>query len=112
MADRHAAALTDLGALATLQDPTRRRLYDLVAAADAPLTREEAAAASGIGRSLAAYHLDRLADQGLLQVSSERVGGRSGPGAGRPPKRYRRPSREFVARTPPRDYRLLGEVLV
>src|SRR4051794_32706453 len=112
MADRHAAALSDLGALAALDDPTRRRLYECVAAAPGALTRYEAAAATGIGRSLAAYHLDRLAEHGLLVVGYARAPGRSGPGAGRPAKRYSRAPREFVARTPPRDYRLLAELLV
>src|SRR3954471_7871409 len=112
MADRHAAALSDLGALAALDDPIRRRLYECVAAAPDALTRDEAAAATGIGRSLAAYHLDKLAEHGLLVVSYARALGRTGPGAGRPAKRYSRAPREFVARTPPRDYRLLAELLI
>src|SRR3954462_9945671 len=112
MADRHAAALSDLAALAALGDPIRRRLYECVAAAPGALTRDEAAAATGIGRSLAAYHLDKLAEHGLLVISYARAPGRTGPGAGRPAKRYSRAPREFVARTPPRDYRLLAELLV
>jgi predicted ArsR family transcriptional regulator len=112
MADRHAAALSDLAALAALDDPTRRLLYECVAAAARPLSRDEAAAATGIGRSLAAYHLDKLAEHGLLEAGYARAPGRTGPGAGRPAKRYSRAPREFVARTPPRDYRLLAELLV
>jgi predicted ArsR family transcriptional regulator len=112
MADRHAAALSDLAALAALDDPTRRRLYECVAAAPQALTRDEAAAATGIGRSLAAYHLDKLTEHGLLEAGYARAPGRTGPGAGRPAKRYSRASREFAARTPPRDYRLLAELLV
>jgi predicted ArsR family transcriptional regulator len=105
-------ALGDLAALAALADPARRRLYELVAEASRPLGREEAAEAAGIGRSLAAYHLDRLAEHGLLDVGYRRLGSQSGPGAGRPAKVYTRARREFVSRTPPRDYLLLGELLV
>src|SRR2546423_9971891 len=96
---RQAPSLSDLPALAALEDQTRRRLYELVAAADAPLTRDDAAAATGIGRSLTAYHLDRLAAHGLLEVGYARARERRGPGAGRPAKLYRRAHREFVART-------------
>ena len=102
----------DLGVLHALGDPLRRRLYDFVAAAREPVGRDEAAAATGIRRSLAAYHLDRLARSGLLEVSYRRLGGRAGPGAGRPAKLYRRAEREFVLRVPHRDYRLLGEILL
>jgi predicted ArsR family transcriptional regulator len=109
---RQAPALQDLEALSALADPARRALYDLVCAAGRPVGREEAAAASGIGRSLVAYHLDRLARSGLLEVSYGRPHGRGGPGAGRPAKLYRRAEREFVLRTPPRDYGLLAEIFL
>jgi predicted ArsR family transcriptional regulator len=79
-----------LGALSSLGDATRRRIYDHVAAQTAPVTREDVAAAAGIGRTLAAYHLDRLAAEGLLVVTHARRTGRSGPGAGRPAKLYAR----------------------
>src|SRR5438093_127657 len=58
------------------------------------------------------YHLDRLAASGLLEASYARPSGRGGPGAGRPAKLYRRAEREFVLRTPPRDYVLLAEILL
>ena len=107
-----AAALQDLEALSALADPARRRLYDFVCGEGRPVGREEAALQAGIGRTLAAYHLDRLAASGLLEVSYGRLSGRSGPGAGRPAKLYRRSEREFVLRTPPRDYFLLAQILV
>jgi predicted ArsR family transcriptional regulator len=106
------AGLGDVAALTALEEPTRRRLYAVVADAGGPVGREEAAAAVGISRSLAAYHLDLLVERGLLEVSFARPPGRVGPGAGRPAKLYRRASREFSLRTPPRDYRLLAELLV
>jgi len=108
----NAAGLADLAALSALADPTRRRLYGLVVEAGRPLGRDEAVAAVGISRSLAAYHLDKLAEQGLLEVEYARPPGRAGPGAGRPAKLYRRAAREFVLRAPPRDYQLLAELLV
>jgi predicted ArsR family transcriptional regulator len=107
-----AAGLCDLEALAVLGDRTRRRLYEFVAESGGPVSRDEAAEVAQIARSLAAYHLDKLVESGLLEASYGRPPGRSGPGAGRPAKLYRRTRREFVLRAPPRDYRLLGELLV
>ncbi|WP_051840271.1 helix-turn-helix transcriptional regulator [Streptomyces sp. NRRL F-5126] len=97
--------------LSSLDDPVRRRLYDAVAARDEPTARDDAAAAVGISRTLAAYHLDKLVDAGLLTTSYARPAGRSGPGAGRPAKRYARARRELSVSMPPRDYALLAEVL-
>jgi predicted ArsR family transcriptional regulator len=99
-------------ALSSLGHPVRRRLYQFVAAAGRPIGRDEAAASVGVSRSLAAYHLDKLAAQGLVDTSFERRGDRTGPGAGRPAKLYRRARSEFVLRTSPRDYELFGELLV
>ncbi len=89
----------------------RRRLYDFVSARDEPVGRDEAATGVGIGRPLAAYHLDKLADEGLLTVAYERRSGRRGPGAGRPAKLYTRSGREFSASAPPRDYGLAARLL-
>ncbi|HEX6539180.1 MAG TPA: transcriptional regulator [Candidatus Dormibacteraeota bacterium] len=103
-------------ALAALNDPVRRRLYEYVSAQREPVGRDQAAAAAGIGRPLAAFHLDRLERAGLLQASYRRVSGRAGPGAGRPAKLYERSGREFTPSFPPRDYlraaRLLVEAVV
>ena len=74
----------DLAALRLLDEPVRRRLYDWVAAQDEPVGREQAASATGISRALATFHLDKLADAGLLEASYRRLTGRVGPGAGRP----------------------------
>ena len=100
-----------LGALSALGDATRRRAYDHVAACVEPVSRDEVAAALGIGRTLAAYHLDRLATEGLLTVTRERRGGRTGPGAGRPAKLYARSDREVTVSVPPRDYHLAARLL-
>ncbi|VEG39068.1 putative transcriptional regulator [Mycolicibacterium flavescens] len=101
-----------LAALTSLDDPIRRRLYEFVVERDEPVSREAAAAAIGIGRTLAAYHLDKLADGGLLAVSYQRPAGRGGPGAGRPAKLYARTADEIVVSVPPRDYLLLARLLV
>jgi predicted ArsR family transcriptional regulator len=100
--------LDQLGGLA---DPVRRALYHFVAGAGALVSRDEAAAAVEVSRSLAAYHLDRLADDGLLEVTYQRRTGRSGPGAGRPAKLYRRAPGEITVSVPPRDYELAARLL-
>jgi predicted ArsR family transcriptional regulator len=100
-----------VGALSTLGDPTRRRAYDYVCAQGRPVGRDEVAGAVGIGRTLAAYHLDRLAKEGLLTVAYARRSGRTGPGAGRPAKLYERAERELAVSLPPRDYGLAARLL-
>ena len=102
----------DLASVSSLEDPVRRRLYDVVCARPGPVARDEAAAAAGIGRPLAAYHLDKLVESGLLTVTYQRLGGRSGPGAGRPAKLYAKSDREFAVSVPPRDYELAALILV
>ena len=82
--------LDDLAGVATLTDGMRRAAYQAVAdSPGAPVGRDEVAEALGIGRTLAAFHLDKLVDAGLLEVSYARRSGRTGPGAGRPAKLYR-----------------------
>ena len=98
--------------LSNLNDPLRWRLYQYVAGHDAPMAREDAASAVGISRTLAAYHLDKLVEAGLLVSSYARPPGRGGPGAGRPAKRYTRAQREVTVSVPPRDYELLARLLV
>lgn len=100
-----------LGALGTLAEPNRRALYDHVVAAGDWVSREQAAEAVGLERGTAAHHLDRLAADGLLDVEYRRLSGRSGPGAGRPAKLYRRARRELGVSLPPRDYELAGRLL-
>lgn len=103
---------SSLTALTSLDEPIRRRLHEFVVEQNEPVSREAAAAAAGIGRTLAAYHLDKLAEAGLLAVSYQRPAGRGGPGAGRPAKLYTRSAEEIVVSVPPRDYLLLARLLV
>ncbi|SDL82038.1 helix-turn-helix transcriptional regulator [Tessaracoccus oleiagri] len=101
-----------LSAVASLADPTRRALYDLVASADAPVSRDDAAAALDLPRATAAFHLDRLAKEGLLDVSYRRLSGRQGPGSGRPTKLYALAEAEVSVSLPRRHYDLAAEILV
>jgi predicted ArsR family transcriptional regulator len=100
-----------LTGLAGLGDPIRRALYRYVADRGVPVSRDEAAHAAGISRPLAAYHLDRLVDDGLLEPRYHRRGGRRGPGAGRPAKHYVRADRQLELSLPARDYAGLAELL-
>jgi predicted ArsR family transcriptional regulator len=100
-----------LSAVSSLDDPVRGRLYQVVAGRDRPVGRDEAAAAAGVGRPLAAYHLDKLVELGLLTASYQRPEGRGGPGAGRPAKVYARSGREFAVSVPPREYELAARLL-
>src|SRR5918998_5170694 len=86
---------------AALAGPTRRRVYDHVVRQEEPVGRDEVAAAVDLPRTTAAFHLDRLAQCGLLDVHFERRSGRSGPGAGRPSKLYRRSDSPVAGLLPP-----------
>ena len=103
-------ARDDVTSVGSLGDPTRRSLYEFVSRQGEPTGRDEAAAAAGVSRTLAAYHLDRMVEDGLLEVSFARRTGRSGPGAGRPAKLYRRAAREFNLSLPPRDYEMAARI--
>jgi len=108
--DEHRAT-EPLDVVAVLADPVRRALYHLVARSADPVSRDMAADALGLPRSTAAFHLDRLAAEGLLAVDYQRLHGRTGPGAGRPSKLYRRADVEVAVTVPERRYDLAGELL-
>jgi predicted ArsR family transcriptional regulator len=101
----------DLSSLSSLDDRVCGRLYEFVSGRTEPVGRDEAAAAVGIGRALAVYHLDKLVGAGLLTASYQRPPGRGGPGAGRPAKVYTRSGREFAVTVPPREYELAARLL-
>lgn len=101
---------TRIAAFSSLADPTRRRLYLYALSRPEGTGRDEAAEATGISRALAAFHLDRLIADGLLVAEYRRLTGRTGPGAGRPAKIYRRSSKEFAFSVPPRNYELLARL--
>jgi predicted ArsR family transcriptional regulator len=100
-----------LAAVSSLDDPVRARLYEVIRESAGPVSRDAAAAPARIGRPLAAYHLDKLVDLGLLSAVYRRPPGRRGPGAGRPAKMYSRSGREFAVTVPPREYELAARLL-
>jgi predicted ArsR family transcriptional regulator len=99
-----------VGGIAALDHPLSRRAYQLVLD-EGSVGRDTAAAALGVARSVAAFHLDKLVGAGLLEAGYERISGRTGPGAGRPAKIYGRSDREIDVSLPPRRYDLAGSVL-
>lgn len=100
-----------VAAVAALDEPTRRRVYEHVAAQQESVSRDDAAASLELPRTTAAFHLDRLVDEGLLEVIFARRSGRRGPGAGRPAKLYRRSRRQVTVSLPDRRYDLPGWLL-
>lgn len=102
----------EIAGLAALDEPVRRSLYLYVVYRHGDVSREEAARAVGVSRTLAGFHLDRLAGEGLLETSFRRLSGRAGPGAGRPSKLYRRSGRQLEVSLPQRSYELAARILV
>ena len=100
-----------LASVASLEDRVRRALYFYVGGQTEPVSREQAARAVRISRALAAFHLDKLVEAGLLEASFRRLSGRSGPGAGRPSKLYRRSTMAIDVSIPERRYELAGELM-
>lgn len=101
-----------VAAVASLGDENRRRLFDFVAAAEQAVGRDDAAAALGLARSTVSFHLDRLVQDGVLAVEFRKLGGKEGPGSGRPAKLYRAVVQEVSASVPERNYDLAAELLV
>ena len=102
---------SDLEAVAALEDPVRGSLYEVIREAGRPVSREEAAAAAGISRKLAAFHLEKLLSLGLLEATYAQPANRRGR-PGRVPKVYVIADREFAVSIPTRRYDVLGEVLL
>jgi predicted ArsR family transcriptional regulator len=102
--DRSAVA-----AIAALDDDIRHALYQHVrASAGTAVTRESAAEAIGISRKLAAFHLDKLVELGIL-----RSGFGAGPRrVGRAPRLYEAADADIAVRVPERTPELLAEILV
>jgi len=102
--DRRAVA-----AIAALDDDVRRGLYEYVRAAGKPVTRETAAAAVGISRKLAAFHLDKLVDLKLLDSG---FGSTETRRVGRAPRLYEPAASDITVRVPERTPELLAGILV
>jgi predicted ArsR family transcriptional regulator len=101
----------DVASVAALSEPVRRALYRYVVAQDEPVSRDTAALGIGVPHHVAKFNLDRLVADGLLDVEYRRPPGRSGPGAGRPAKLYRRAARDISVSLPERRYDLAGRVM-
>jgi predicted ArsR family transcriptional regulator len=97
-------------AVVALADGSRRALYEYVRRAGRPVGREEAAQATGISRGLAAFHLDKLVDAGLLRARHEAPPGQP-RGRGRAPKVYEPASAGLAVTIPERRYELIAEIL-
>jgi predicted ArsR family transcriptional regulator len=96
--------------LCVLHDHVRRSCYEAARHADEPATRAEVAETVGISARLAAFHLDKLLDAGLLEADYRRPPGR-GRGGGRPAKRYRPSAATIDVALPPRRYDVVAAVL-
>ncbi len=104
------AARAEVIALGVLAEPQRARIYDYLAAANAPRTRQDVADALGLGRTLVAFHFDKLEQAGLIESVAPEAVATGRPG--RPAQWYQVTQREISASVPPRRYELLAEILV
>jgi len=103
---------SEIARAAVLDEPVRWALYAYVSKRRRDVGRDEAARALKISRALAAFHLDKLVEEGLLETTYRRLSGRNGPGAGRPAKLYRRSAQPVAVNLPPRSYDLAGLLLL
>ncbi|ARR80459.1 hypothetical protein MOTT12_04795 [Mycobacterium intracellulare subsp. yongonense] len=101
----------DAAGIGALADPVRYELYQFVCSQPGPVSRDQAAEVVGIARHQAKFHLDRLTAEGLLECDYARLTGRTGPGAGRTSKLYRRVRRDIAVSLPQRQYELAGRLM-
>ncbi|AIY01321.1 hypothetical protein ART_1722 [Arthrobacter sp. PAMC 25486] len=100
-----------LSAVASLGDPVRKDLFDLVRGAGRALSRDECAQALGLPKSTVRVHLDKLVEEQLLLVEYRKLGEKTGPGSGRPSKLYAVAQAEISVSVPPRHYDLAAALL-
>ena len=105
--DRRISDLTS-----ALGDPTRRAIYIAVRESNEALTTTHIAELFDIHPNVARHHLDRLADDGFLQISDAPISRKGGPGAGRPAKRYEATEKEVSVHFAPRRFEMLVEMLI
>lgn len=101
----------DVASIASLDDPVRSAIFFYVAGSGGDVSRDDAAQAVAVSRRVAAFHLDRLARDGWLDVTYRRLGQRRGPGAGRTSKLYRRSTKRASVAVPARNYELMARLL-
>jgi predicted ArsR family transcriptional regulator len=100
-----------VASVAALREPVRRALYRFVVGQPSAVSREQAANGVGVAHHVAKFHLDKLEQDGLLEVEYSRPPGRSGPGAGRPAKLYRRTGKDIAVSLPTRRYDLAARLM-
>jgi predicted ArsR family transcriptional regulator len=97
-------------AVAALNDVLRRGMYAYCRRVGRPVSRDEAAAQVGISRKLAAFHLDKLVDAGLLRAHYAPVDGVRR--VGRAPKLYEPTNEPVRVAIPERRHDLLADLLL
>ncbi|ACU71554.1 putative transcriptional regulator [Catenulispora acidiphila DSM 44928] len=96
--------------VAVLTDGQRRRVFGFVRRARRPVTREEVAADSGVSVKLAAFHLDKLVEAGLLRTRYETPAGVRK--VGRRPKVYEPTGTDIHISIPERRPDVIAEILI
>lgn len=106
----HLPTADALAAAGALSDELRRQMYAYIRQARRPVSREEAAERAGISRKLAAFHLDKLVEVGLLRAHYEPIDGIRR--VGRAPKLYEPTGAGLHISIPAREHDLLAGILV
>ncbi|MFJ7949444.1 helix-turn-helix transcriptional regulator [Streptomyces sp. NPDC096354] len=104
------AADSAIDSVSALNEDSRRRMFTFIRRAHRAVTRDEAAASVGISRKLAAFHLDKLVDAGLLRARYETPGGIRK--VGRQPKVYEPTDAQITVNIPDRRHELLADLLL
>lgn len=99
-----------IDSVSVLSEYSRRRMFTFIRRAGRAVTRDEAAASVGISRKLAAFHLDKLVDAGLLSARYETPGGIRK--VGRRPKVYEPTDAQITVSIPDRRHELLADLLL
>ncbi len=89
-----------------LADPTRREIMEYVLHSGSPLSVRDVAEYFDLHANAARLHLEKLVKGGLLQVFRRR-----GASGGRPANLYGASDEDVELNLPPRNYRLLAEIL-
>ncbi|WP_333773476.1 helix-turn-helix transcriptional regulator [Streptomyces sp. IBSBF 3136] len=110
--DSHVAVHPDsaINSVSVLSEDSRRRMFTFIRRAGRAVTRDEAAASVGISRKLAAFHLDKLVEAGLLRTRYGRPGGIRK--VGRQPKVYEPTDAQITVNIPDRRHELLADLLL
>jgi predicted ArsR family transcriptional regulator len=93
-----------------LSEPSRLQMFSFIRSERRPVTREEAAASVGISRKLAAFHLDKLVEAGLLRARYETSA--AVRKVGRRPKVYEVSEAQISVSIPERRHELLADLLL